>query len=194
MPDVLKGLEEAISNGLPVVYTVLVETRGSTPQKPGASMLVFADGSQAGTLGGGCVEAEVKTRALRLLEDGRPEIVTFQLDDDYGWDDGLICGGRMKMLVDPVRPGDDLAYYRVLLQFAVEGRGFDGSRRDRLRRREGTPADRWLIDERGTVVAHRGTGVIPAERWQTSSPFLSVRVRMSSVAFRICPVCNAADW
>src|SRR5580704_11514841 len=123
MPDVLKGLEEAISNGLPVAYTVLVETRGSTPQKPGASMLVFADGSQAGTLGGGCVEAEVKTRALRLLEDGRPEIVTFQLDDNYGWDDGLICGGRMKMLIDPVCPGDDLAYYRLLLRFAVEGRG-----------------------------------------------------------------------
>ena len=91
-------------------------------------MLVFHDGTQSGTLGGGCVEAEVKQRALRILfeayqssseipqEQGRPvrlssrELLTFQLDHDYGWDDGLICGGRMKMLVDPVFPGDDLLH------------------------------------------------------------------------------------
>src|SRR5262249_52879368 len=63
------------------------------------------DGSQHGTLGGGCVEAEVKQRALRVLAAGAggPEVLTFCLDDNYGWDDGLICGGRMSMLVDPLR-------------------------------------------------------------------------------------------
>src|ERR1700748_3722009 len=106
MNDLLQDLQTAIGNGRPVAYTALVETRGSTPQKAGATMLVFPDGSQAGTLGGGCVEAEVKRRALRLLDAGESEILTFQLDEDYGWDDGLICGGRMRMLVDPVRPGD----------------------------------------------------------------------------------------
>src|SRR5579862_8385337 len=114
MHDVFKALEEAIQNGRAVAYTALVETRGSTPQKPGATMLVFPDGSQTGTLGGGCVEAEVKRRSLRLLESGRPEIVTFQLDDDYGWDDGLICGGRMQVLVEPISPHNDSSYFRAL--------------------------------------------------------------------------------
>ena len=124
MRDVLQDLEAAIRSRQPVAYTALVETRGSTPQKPGATMLVFPDGSQTGTLGGGCVEAEVKRRSLFLLDEGRPEIVTFHLDDNYGWDDGLICGGRMKMLVDPVRPGDDVGYYDALAARVAEGKGF----------------------------------------------------------------------
>src|SRR5262249_12632784 len=81
----------------------VVETRGSTPQKAGAAMLVFPDGGQRGTLGGGCVEAEVKQRALAVLAAGagQPEVLTFNLDDNYGWDDGLICGGRMTILAAP---------------------------------------------------------------------------------------------
>ncbi|MCA9055951.1 MAG: XdhC family protein [Planctomycetaceae bacterium] len=112
MPSLPGQLVDAVTAGRPACYTALVETRGSTPQKAGAQMLVFPDGSQIGTLGGGCVEAEVKRRALALLVDGPTEILTFTLDHDYGWDDGLICGGRMKMLVAPCRPGDSLDYYR----------------------------------------------------------------------------------
>src|SRR5216684_7862206 len=103
MRKIIESLENALRAGQPVAYTALVETRGSTPQKAGAAMLVFADGSQRGTLGGGCVEAEVKQRALRVLNSGgKAEIVTFNLDDNYGWDDGLICGGRMSILADPL--------------------------------------------------------------------------------------------
>lgn len=65
-------------------------------------MLVYEDGSQSGTLGGGCVEAEVKRRALAILAGGVAEIARFQLDSDYGWDDGLICGGRMLILIQPI--------------------------------------------------------------------------------------------
>jgi xanthine dehydrogenase accessory factor len=64
-------------------------------------MLVYADGTQAGTLGGGCVEAEVKRQALQILETGDAKVVPFLLDHDYGWDDGLICGGRMQVLMQP---------------------------------------------------------------------------------------------
>src|SRR5690606_30251328 len=83
MRTVLRNLVQALEAGQPVVYCRLVETRGSTPQKAGAGMIVFADGSQVGTLGGGCVEAEVKRRALKNLADGEPEIICFQLDNDY---------------------------------------------------------------------------------------------------------------
>src|ERR1700736_659594 len=97
MRELLFELTRALDGGRPCVYCSVVETRGSTPQKPGAVMLVFPDGSQSGTLGGGCVEAEVKRRALGVLlaDWGRPEVQTFHLDDNYGWDDGLICGGQM---------------------------------------------------------------------------------------------------
>src|SRR4051812_10303946 len=102
MLDLLDQLCAAIEAARPLAYCRLVETRGSTPQKAGAMMLVFTDGSQAGTLGGGCVEAEVKRRALGILSSGRAEVARFQLDSDYGWDDGLICGGRMHILIQPL--------------------------------------------------------------------------------------------
>src|SRR5437764_7614415 len=104
MRNLLAELTRALEAGRPCVYCSVVETRGSTPQKAGAAMLVFPDGTQAGTLGGGCVEAEVKRRALQSLTSaGRTEVFTFNLDDDYGWDDGLICGGRMTVLAHPLR-------------------------------------------------------------------------------------------
>src|SRR4029079_16962960 len=86
MRELLAELTTALARRRPCVYCAVVETRGSTPQKAGAAMLVYPDGTQAGTLGGGCVEAEVKRRALLGLNDtGRPEVLTFCLDDDYGW-------------------------------------------------------------------------------------------------------------
>src|SRR5215813_10720077 len=103
MRELLTELDQALARGQRCVWCSVVETRGSTPQKAGASMLVYADGAQQGTLGGGCVEAEVKQRALGVLTAGAGrELLTFCLDDDYGWDDGLICGGRMTILVNPL--------------------------------------------------------------------------------------------
>jgi xanthine dehydrogenase accessory factor len=124
-PAVWATLERVLAAGLRCVCCTVVETRGSTPQKAGAVMLVFPDGGQAGTLGGGCVEAEVRRRALHQLaaDDGRPGFHTFLLDDDYGWDDGLICGGRMTVLADPAGP-DALPYFRRLRELTEVGAGF----------------------------------------------------------------------
>jgi len=123
MQDLLRQLIESVAARRTLSYCRLVETRGSTPQKAGATMLVFADGSQAGTLGGGCVEAEVKRRALEVLTEGRAQIATFQLDSDYGWDDGLICGGRMQVLIEPLRDADSVVYFRRLLELVESGNG-----------------------------------------------------------------------
>jgi len=130
MHELLKELTAALEQKHSCVFCSVVETRGSTPQKPGAAMLVFADGSQRGTLGGGCVEAEVRQRSLRVLaeEDSRPEILTFCLDDNYGWDDGLICGGRMTILADPLsaasaRTKTSQKYYARLLELVAGGSG-----------------------------------------------------------------------
>src|SRR5262245_37266811 len=130
MRELLADLTAALGRRLPCVWCAVAETRGSTPQKAGAAMLVYADGTQAGTLGGGCVEAEVKRRALHALNaGGGPAVFSFNLDDDYGWDDGLICGGRMTILAHPV-PADGpdrdpaAAYYSRMHGLADAGRGF----------------------------------------------------------------------
>jgi len=157
MRSLLHQLDETVRGGTPVVYTALVETRGSTPQKAGAAMLVYPDGSQSGTLGGGCVEAEVKRRALRLLDCGRRDILTFHLDSDYGWDDGLICGGRMRMLVDPVRPGDDRAYFKTLADTLAADTGCtEAIVIDPEKAGGGTLGDRYLLDAEGNRRATRG--------------------------------------
>ena len=130
MRDLLGDLNAALDQERPCVYCAVVETRGSTPQKAGAAMLVFLDGSQSGTLGGGCVEADVKQRALRVLAGGESpaEILTFHLDDNYGWDDGLICGGRMTVLADALtasaaRRAAAVRYYRKFRQLVDDGKG-----------------------------------------------------------------------
>lgn len=78
MRELLPQLKQLLADQRPTAYCRLVETRGSTPQKAGATMLVYADGSQAGTLGGGCVEAEVKRQALGVLDRGVAEVCRFQ--------------------------------------------------------------------------------------------------------------------
>lgn len=84
-----------------LAFAVLVETKGSTPQKCGAKAIFLPDGRVIGTLGGGCLEAETRQKALRALETGQPFTFKAVLDDDFGWDDGLICGGSVQTFVQP---------------------------------------------------------------------------------------------
>jgi len=130
MLEFLQQLNVAMERQLPFVYCSIVATRGSTPQKAGASMLVYPDGRQVGTIGGGCVEAEVKLRSLQALQVGaKPEVMTIFLDDIQSWDDGLICGGRMTILMHPLSSGQsDLPiirdYYQKILSLVENGSGF----------------------------------------------------------------------
>jgi xanthine dehydrogenase accessory factor len=94
-------LRRAIQGETSALCTI-VRTRGSTPQEKGAAMLVLEGGKTLGTLGGGCVEAEVRTRALRLMQERQSRLLTFRLDQDYGWDDGLVCGGIMDIAVQVI--------------------------------------------------------------------------------------------
>lgn len=171
MRELLLELEKAVREQRPVCYTCLVETRGSTPQKPGAAMLIFGDGAQAGTLGGGCVEAEVKHRALRLIDADSPEIMTFQLDNDYGWDDGLICGGRMKVLVDSVKTAQDLQYYQHMSQLLESDQGCTEAIVFQPESAEGdTEPARFLIDAESNIVATRGSQEPPSRLFNGLKP------------------------
>src|SRR5262245_59720019 len=155
MRELLALAADALGRGRPLVWCSVVQTRGSTPQKAGACMLVFADGSQAGTLGGGCIEAEVKRRALESLHggEGGQRLLTFCLDDDYGWDDGLICGGRMTILADPLA-GDGAEYVGRFRSLVESGGGCVEA--VVLDEAAGRPGARHLFDAQGRSVASRG--------------------------------------
>jgi xanthine dehydrogenase accessory factor len=124
MRDLLRHLNESLERGRELIYCQVVETRGSTPQKPGAVMLVDPAGGQVGTLGGGCVEAEVKQHAIRRLGQPGAEIHAFILDHDYAWADGLICGGKMVILTEALRGPEPLAYFRAYQTLLETGEGF----------------------------------------------------------------------
>ena len=108
--------------GETVALCTVVSTRGSTPQAAGARMLLLGGGQTIGTLGGGCVEAEVRQQALKLLQAGQSQLLAFKLDHDYGWDDGLICGGTMQILVQTLSDASAAAPYRDALASLREGR------------------------------------------------------------------------
>lgn len=162
MRELLSELTRTLDAGIDCVYCAVVETRGSTPQKAGAAMLVFPDGRQVGTLGGGCVEAEVKRQALRTLSGesaGHPEVLTFNLDDNYGWDDGLICGGRMTILADPLiqRNTDRLRrYYRRFREIVEAGLGCTEALVIAPEPARVPIGTRYLFDVHGKLVDHLG--------------------------------------
>ena len=100
MREIYQKVIELIESEEMGAYCTVVETKGSTPQKPGSKLLILPDLRNVGTLGGGCVEAEARRQAIGLMQGGVPRLLDFQLDSDYGWDDGLICGGNMKIFID----------------------------------------------------------------------------------------------
>jgi xanthine/CO dehydrogenase XdhC/CoxF family maturation factor len=103
MNEVFRELQAALDAGTPAVVATVAATRGSTPRRAGARMLVRADGSSCGTIGGGCGEAEVRIKAMEVLETGKAEVVQVDLTNPLDGDD-KICGGVMDVFVERVAP------------------------------------------------------------------------------------------
>jgi xanthine dehydrogenase accessory factor len=97
--EIYREIASAIENKQPVVLATVARTRGSTPRKTGAKMVVRQDGSFFGTIGGGCGEAEVWQEAMEVLADGKARIVTVDLTEPTDGDD-KICGGVMDVFVE----------------------------------------------------------------------------------------------
>ena len=98
---VFHALTEAARSGEPVALGIITGVKGSSPQKVGAKALFYADGRIKGTLGGGCLEAEIQQRAVQSLRTGQGVTFDLLLDHDFGWDDGLMCGGKVCGLILP---------------------------------------------------------------------------------------------
>src|SRR6185369_6982308 len=100
-PAIFQALADAARRGEPVALGIITAVKGSSPQKLGAKAIFHADRRIEGTLGGGCLEAEAQRLALHALKTGQPETFDLVLDHDFGWDDGLICGGKVLGVILP---------------------------------------------------------------------------------------------
>ena len=103
MKEVFEEATNQLNEKHPLVIATVVRTKGSTPQKPGAKLLVRNDGSGVGTLGGGCVEGDIWYAAKQLMKNrGSAETIGYELNEEIAAQDGLVCGGTMFFLVDPI--------------------------------------------------------------------------------------------
>ena len=103
MEEVFREALNLLNKGEPFVIATVVSTKGSTPQKSGAKLLVRSDGSGVGTLGGGCVEGDIWFAASRLLKEGGEATLTdYELNEEIAAREGLVCGGTMNFLIDPI--------------------------------------------------------------------------------------------
>jgi len=106
--DVFAAVADALERGEPAALVTIVATTGSTPQRVGAKMLVFADGRLVGTIGGGCYENDAFWKAREAITSRRPQLVHYELDDDFAQETGLICGGQMSVYIEPIEPSPEL--------------------------------------------------------------------------------------
>ncbi|HEX4593603.1 MAG TPA: XdhC/CoxI family protein [Bryobacteraceae bacterium] len=90
--------------GQKCALATIVQVNGSIPSYESAKLLVREDGSMLGTIGGGCVEAEVWNAAREVMQEERPRQMNFSLGQDAAYDNGLICGGQLSVFVEPVIP------------------------------------------------------------------------------------------
>jgi xanthine dehydrogenase accessory factor len=98
--ELYRLIDQANRGGERVVVATVAHTRGSTPQRRGAKMLFFQNGETAGTVGGGCVEAEVWAEARDAMRSGKPALHHFSLTADEASEEGMVCGGTMDIFVD----------------------------------------------------------------------------------------------
>jgi xanthine dehydrogenase accessory factor len=102
--DIYSEIVKLRQQGRRGAVATIVNVRGSIPSFETAKMLVRDDGSIAGTIGGGCVEAEVWQTAREVMESEKPRSMTFNLNQDPKYDTGLVCGGTLDIFIEPILP------------------------------------------------------------------------------------------
>lgn len=103
--DIYEEVLRLKRDGNPAALATIVACNGSAPQKEGAKMLVRDDGSIIGTIGGGCLEAEVIQASLMSIKEGAPRTITIELTERHG---GLVCGGKVLVYIEPIIPEPSL--------------------------------------------------------------------------------------
>ena len=102
MPDLYQRIVELRSQGLRSALATIVQHLGSTPRKDNAKMLICEDGTSLGSVGGGCVEAEVWSKAQEVMRSGQAQFLTYTMTEDDVENEGLICGGTVNIFIEPI--------------------------------------------------------------------------------------------
>ena len=100
--NVLEKAAQWRAQGRKVAIATVIETWGSAPRPVGSQLAIRDDGSFVGSVSGGCIEGDVVTRALETLTSGKSEILEYGVSDAMAWEVGLACGGRIRVMVEPV--------------------------------------------------------------------------------------------
>jgi xanthine dehydrogenase accessory factor len=106
--EVFAALSDALAKGEDVALVTITNSTGSTPQRVGAKMLVYADGRTVGTIGGGCYENDAFWKAREAIKARRPLNLKYELNDDFAQETGLVCGGQMEVFIEPVEASPDV--------------------------------------------------------------------------------------
>jgi len=101
-PDIFEHLVRLRKEGIPAALATIVATRGSTPGRETMRLLVLEDGTFLGTVGGGCLEAEVYDAAREVIAEEMPKTLKFRLTEHDAMDSGLLCGGEVTIFIEPV--------------------------------------------------------------------------------------------
>lgn len=105
-PEIIEEIIRLRSANRRGALATVIETRGSTPVRAGAKMLVSEGGETGsvvlGSVGGGCLEAEVYQLAQRVSREGRPEVLQFTLTEDVLEKEGYMCGGSLEIFIEPI--------------------------------------------------------------------------------------------
>ncbi|HEX7895508.1 MAG TPA: XdhC/CoxI family protein [Terriglobales bacterium] len=128
--DIYEEIVALRRQGRKGAVATIVNVRGSIPSFETAKMLVRDDGSIIGTVGGGCVEAEVWQAAREVMESEKPRTLTFNLNQNPKYDTGLVCGGTLDIFIEPVLPPAALyifgaGHVAVNLYRTAKNAGFD---------------------------------------------------------------------
>ncbi len=153
--DIYEEIVKLRQEGRRGAVATIVNVRGSIPSFETAKMLVRDDGSIFGTIGGGCVEAEVWQAAREVMESEKPRSMTFNLNQDPKYDTGLVCGGTLDIFIEPVLPPASLyifgaGHVSVNLYEVARRAGFDVTvidDREAYASRERFPQAREVIAE-----------------------------------------------
>lgn len=127
--DIYEQIVELRRAGRRAALATIVARKGSTPRKDAAKMIILEDGSQSGSIGGGCLEADVCREAVAAMRNERPVLLSFDLTEDDAEESGLICGGTMEVYVEPIIPEPTLYIFGAghvgqCLAEAVKGLAF----------------------------------------------------------------------
>ena len=164
MREVIQGAIDDLKEGHPCVLATVVRTKGSTPQKAGAMLLVRQDGTGLGTLGGGCVEGDIWFAAKEILRlNGGPEFKDYYLNEDIAARDGLVCGGTMYFYLEPLREPEDFTSIAGEIVEAYDG-GHPVSLAIVVNAKEGssTLGTKLLLRSDGSVTGSLGNAEIDA--------------------------------